>query len=121
MKLCENHWGELKKAIDERGLTNFISPSPEAATKRMAAEIQGTARPETFDPLLYANNAIWNNALNVAGLEVMTPNEDGSERCPVCFLLETCPCKKEDCSYKRWVEYAANDALEATKVQRGTE
>lgn len=110
MKFCRPHWEELKKAVDERGLTPFIASSGAEAVKRMTGE---SAK---FEPLMYAHNAIVSNAMGVAGLVLMENNDDGSERCPICFLVAACQCGKgADCPFNTWITKAADDALEGAK------
>jgi hypothetical protein len=61
----------------------------------------------------------------------MAPNDDGSERCPVCYLKELslaaprCECGDPACtpesraeSFERWIERAADDELERLGAKR---
>lgn len=121
MKFCEKHWERLKGAIDDRGLKPFCATSSEDMGKRMKADLEaaevGREPPATtFEPLMGAHNAILSNTLRAAGLEVMFTKADGSEWCPVCFLM-TCPCGDPACAakYEGWIERAADDMLAAAK------
>lgn len=110
MKFCQEHWEALKKAIDERGLTPFVAADGAEAVKRMTGESP------KFEPLLHAHNAILSNTLRIAGLEVMAPNEDGTERCPLCFLIGRCDCGRgEECPFRSFITKAADEALEGAK------
>ena len=65
-----------------------------------------------------AHNAILSRALDVAGLNLMMPNEDGSERCPLCYMQaeHDAHCKEPGCkqSFETWIGYAADDAKAET-------
>lgn len=115
MKFCADHWAQLRAAIDARGLTPFVPQGGEEAARRMAEGGEGRGG---FDPLMGAHNAIVSNALGTAGLEIMAPNADGSERCPLCYLLSECRCEHRgtpQCPFATWVDRAADDQLARAK------
>jgi hypothetical protein len=92
MKMCQPHWEQLRKAIDERGLSGFINKSGEAATVEITSQIHGTEdKDRPYDPLLAANFAIWSNALKCGGLYLMSGGY-----CPLCELEAHSPAKAED-------------------------
>lgn len=116
MKFCQPHWEKLRRAIDERGLAHLIAKGGEQAARNMAAELRQGASIQSFDPLMAAHNAIWMRAMDVAGLAVMAPNENGTERCPICFLNQAhaaeCqgpPCGlPRDTAFDHWIDRAAD-------------
>ena len=126
MKFCQPHWEKLREAIRVRGLYGLVAKSGEEAMARTVAELETASageaqRPSTFDPLMGAHWAIVNNVGDRVGiLTLMAPNEDGSERCPLCYIQteHDKACHDPSCgSFDRWVEYAADGALaEATKL-----
>ena len=109
MKFCMPHWDALKAAVAAAGLSGFVSQGGEAAVKSM---IDGK-----FDPLLSAHNSIITNVLGVAGLQVMQNNEDGSERCPMCFVKTLCNCGRAECAakFEGWIQRAVDDELAYAK------
>lgn len=111
MKFCTEHWERLRRAIDDRGLTRFVSQSDADLIRKHST---GASPATRYDPLLEAHNAIVANTFAVAGLELFETRADGSEWCPICFLL-TCQCGRPECptEFEGWIENAANDALEA--------
>lgn len=115
MQLCSDHWATLRKAIDERGLRRFVAKDGNTAVNRIRRELEGTAGPDDYDPLMAANNAIWSNAINVGGLAVMAPDAG----CPLCFLNQAHKesCTEEGCefSYDGWIERAANEVDDYVK------
>lgn len=119
MKFCQQHWDKLRDAINARGLGQFVASSGDEATRRMAAELdsKGVKR-TTFEPLMGAFWAISSNAISAAGLEIMAPNEDGTDRCPLCFLLASCSCGLDPCPFATWIDRAADDQR-AHAVQLG--
>jgi hypothetical protein len=116
MKFCQSHWDKLKSAIEARGLMSKVATSGEQAAAQIAA-----GKP---DPLMAAHNAIVSNALGKVGLELMMPNDDGSDRCPICYLVKLslaaprCECGDPACTsqsradnFERWIEHAADDQV----------
>ena len=97
MKLCQDHWAELRKAIEDRGLGGFVSPDGEEAARRMKLEQDNGGRSrESFEPLLQAHNSIMINAVRIFL---------GCEGCPIC-----------NADNSGWViERAADDVLETAK------
>lgn len=113
MRFCMPHWEKLRAAIDDRGLSHLVSRNGQQAMQSFVKDIEGTADPLLdFDPLLAANNMIWSKALEVGGLSIMAPNEDGTDRCPICWLTaeHTRTCTDPACpqDFERWIEYAAD-------------
>jgi len=111
MKLCQNHWDELVQAIKDRGLSKLNSTTSKEAMRRMVDSVGEQAiTASNFDPLINANMAIWSNSIEVVGLEILQ-----LEGCPVCFLIENCGCGSDDCEYRKWVGYAADDQVVEAK------
>lgn len=116
MKFCGDHWSQLRAALDARGLASFIPQVGKEAARRLAAGGEGR---DGFDPLMGAHNAIVANALSTAGMEVMQPAADGTDRCPLCFLLAECRCAHKgtpQCPFASWVDRAADDQLARAKT-----
>lgn len=114
MRFCEDHWTRLRGAIDMRGLSHLVAPDGHVAAQQMAQEVQAGPSPVTYDPLMAAHWAIVSNATKFVGLALLMPNDDGSERCPLCFVtsqhLEHCQdpgCTVKD--YDSWIDRAADD------------
>lgn len=126
MKMCTAHWEQLKEGIKKRGLWPLVATSGEEGAKRLQTSLEaaqkGTDAPkEAFDPLMGAHNAIWGNSLRVLGLGLMTPDEQGNERCPICSIKTACGCKDPVCWTQQvdqpggWLDRAADDMLDAAK------
>jgi hypothetical protein len=143
MSFCQDHWDRLRAAIEERGLSGLIATSPEAAVAQQSAAIErGKMDATTFDPLMDAHWAIFNNAMNtvaraggdplylMAGGQPEDPVTEFAEaegrtwpRCPLCYLGlaheltcndERCTLPKED-GYAWMIDQAASDALDKAK------
>lgn len=99
MKMCKTHWDALRAAIDACGLNKLVSKSGDEVVRRM---VQGGS-----DPLMDAHNLILANALDKGGLAILMDNEDGTERCPVCYL-----------GVPEWIEFAAR-GIAAHYVEQG--
>jgi hypothetical protein len=115
MKFCQNHWNILRKAIDDRGMGHLVAKSGEECVKKLVADIEQPSK-STFDPLMGSHNMILSRALHDYGLEIMMQNEDGSDRCPICFLdaKHKESCIDPGCTWiyeKSWIQGVADDAL----------
>lgn len=110
MKFCDRHWQLLRAAINKRGLTP-LTKSGEAHVAALAEKREGP-----FDPLMGAHNMIVVRVLDGAGLILLVPNEDGTEKCPQCFAQATCTCTRppEECQrdIDAWTDQVADLALE---------
>ena len=119
MKFCQSHWEDLRAKIRERGLYGLVATSGEQAMSQMVKSLEGAAPKSTFDPLMSLHWMIVNRAMSVAGLELMMVNEDGSERCPLCYLIANCPCGQgEACPIRKWPDGAA-DAVREEAIKLG--
>lgn len=90
MKWCDDHWAQLRKAIDDLGMTPLVAKNGEAAHANMVAELeaaqQGVEPPkETYDPLMSSFWAITNRALEMGGPYLLT-----GDLCPLCELNKHC-------------------------------
>ena len=80
MKICQQHWDKLRKAIEDRGLSSFIQTGEQnMATFEAVAEGTHTEKELPYDPLMSCNWMIWGQALKAGGLYLMQGNH-----CPVC-------------------------------------
>lgn len=119
MKMCMTHWNELRDKIRALGLYGLVATSGEQAAAQLVKQIDSGPSKANFDPLMGAHNAIWSNAMGVAGIAVMQPNEDGSERCPLCYLVQSCACGRADaCPFLTWTTRATDD-MKAEAIRLG--
>lgn len=86
----------LRAEVDKHGLTHLVSKDGDEAVTRLVADGNG-------DPLMEVHNMIVARFLDWLGMDLMLPNEDGSERCPLCFGSATCKagphfCGEENCA-----------------------
>jgi hypothetical protein len=112
MKICQMHWDKLRVAIENRGLMQFVAKSGEKAAKQIVKQLEGDNSSSTYDPLMAANFAIWNNALKAFGIEIMYADA----LCPLCLMdnhKKTCTepgCKAQ--GGDDWIQFAADGQLE---------
>lgn len=78
MKICSEHWTELRKALADRGIERLVSQSTEELQERLRNPI-----PANFDPLFAANLAITTQFVENAGIAAMHFNG-----CPVCEAIK---------------------------------
>ena len=119
MKFCQDHWDRLRKAIEDRGLSDLIAPDGATAAAQLADQIEsGGMTPVNYDPLMAAHWAIVSNVGALADglvLTLMMPNEDGSDRCPLCYANTHNP---HGHNYDEWIDRAADDQVEQVKKMR---
>jgi hypothetical protein len=137
MRFCQPHWDSLRAAIAARGLSALVADSGDKAAANLASEVEHGRTIDNYDPLMAAHWAIVNNAMDMAGLVIMT-----EDICPLCYLNEQsraswerglaegmkpgepCPCPDVACaatfpaepsSYDVWIDRAADDQVEVWK------
>jgi len=113
MQICKKHWAELRKAIEVRGLSEFVSKTSEEAANKIQEEVKNGKRltRDQFDPMIAANFALWNNCADVGGIGLLA-----IEGCPLCELIDNCECGKGDaCEFRHWIDCAANEQLQHAK------
>lgn len=109
MKNCENHWSQIRTAIDERGLTKFVAADgKEAASRLLAQQRAGKFTPENFEPLLIAQGMIDRNALACGGSYLLT-----GPYCPLCELEKNKEYVNE--SPEEWIKNAADGTLKCAQ------
>jgi hypothetical protein len=115
VKICQPHWDKLRAAIAEAGMDGLVAKDGDQSAAQLVSGLENGSKKENFDPLMASHNMIVSNALRVRGLEILNPNADGSDRCPLCFLtaehLEQCTdatCKLKD--FDDWIGYAVRDS-----------
>lgn len=77
MRICPTHWMQLRAEIQSRGMWHLVSATKEDAIQSLMNN--------RFDPLIIANDIIAKSATGYGGSAVVDNNDDGSERCPVCY------------------------------------
>jgi len=79
MNICQRHWEDLRKKVDERGMSHLVSSNGEEAMARTLAQLNNEDTSDDWDPLMAAFFAIGQWALNRMGLAVLQPGF-----CPLC-------------------------------------
>ena len=121
VKFCQAHWDKLREAIRARGLYELVAADGTEAVRRTMSELGSVRSKSNFDPLMAAHWAIVNNVMaGPAGLAIMMQNEDGSDRCPLCFIRDDhlARCAVPGCEVKDFdwmIERASDDSLSYAK------
>jgi hypothetical protein len=102
IKICEEHWSQLKTAIVDKGMGHLIKSADEVRLA-IEREINGESQLHDHDPLMSSNWAICSNALEAGGLYLMFGEE---ELCPLCELEKHTPANASD-----WIEPCTNAEL----------
>jgi hypothetical protein len=95
-------------------MESLVATSGEQIAAKTVKEMESGESRDTFDPLMGAHNSIVAVALRRHGLEIMMPNEDGSDRCPFCFLqaIHVAECPDKTCTWtyaESWIPGAVAD------------
>jgi hypothetical protein len=90
MKWCTEHWAQLRKAIEDLGLSHLVAKDGASAHANVVAELEAAAQgvdppQETYDPLMSSYWAISSRALQMGGLYLMS-----GDYCPLCELNKNC-------------------------------
>jgi hypothetical protein len=104
MKMCQDHWDKLRKAIADRGLDHLGAKTGEQASADAVAQIEG--RETEYDPLMSCHWMIATESLKMGGVYMMFQKEDGTEYCPICEALSH-NCGTE----KNWIDGPADAVL----------
>jgi hypothetical protein len=78
MKICPDHWHDLRNAIRQRGLWGLVAPSGYLERQVTEQELAATA---TLDPLKATSLMISDQAVMALGPYLLTCND-----CPLCEL-----------------------------------
>jgi len=122
VRFCEAHWGALREAVLERGLSRFIA----ADTRTLMAKLEagkGThpqAKSSSFEPLFSAFLSIMSRFVSIGAEGALEDhNPDVSPRCPLCFANQEhkAVCTQQGCSFTfdSWIAGAADEQLERAK------
>jgi len=82
--MCQDHWDRLRKALDDRGIGHFGAKNADDAKRTIITQLEGRDDECEFDPLMACWQMIYAEGMKRCGLELMQPNADGSEKCPIC-------------------------------------
>lgn len=79
MKICQDHWHELRNAIRQRGLWGLVAPSGYLTREITAKEFETKPAEATLDPLWAASLMVSQQALMACGSHLLGRND-----CPLC-------------------------------------
>jgi len=79
MKFCQLHWDDLRKAVNDKGMSHLVAQSGEDAMESMVNQIKGEDTSSDFDPLMGAWSAITSQFMQDLGMAAF----DG-DKCPLC-------------------------------------
>jgi len=117
VKICHEHWQQLRWRVCERGLGHLLH-HPHGEFEDLTAELCGRRPvPNPFDPLASCREVAESLALARGGLYLNRPGADGRERCPVCELVR-CECG-EPLALSREEYWPAAIVDTVVKVARG--
>ena len=117
MRFCEQHWRDLKQAIDDRGMVHLVSKDGQTAIETL---LEAPNDVKSFDPLLIATMEIYGTALRYGGAYLAIAKEDGTRYCPLCELVvhKAEEAKKErniDNIAKHWIDGCTDFVLKEAR------
>lgn len=90
MRICKQHWAEMREAIEARGMSGLIAKDGKQAVDDTVADLNKEPDPknERFDPLMSMNWHWGSIALKAGGLGMMGegPESNDGHFCPICEL-----------------------------------
>jgi hypothetical protein len=108
MKMCPAHWSALWDEVKLRCLERFCARTKDTATSKVIND--------EFDPVCAILVEIGRNAFAHVGPECMLPKPDGTLKCPMCELMQACPCDMgERCSVRGWIKLAVADQVQVAR------
>lgn len=111
MKFCQPHWDRLKAEIQSHGVADFIARDGHEAMAQAIGDLKGQRKTrENYDPLASACWMIYGRAIEAGGLYLMTEDEHGKERCPLCELKKHAP-QHPDID-EQWIKGASKAAVD---------
>lgn len=115
MKTCQEHWGMLKKQLNEAGLMKFVANDGVQAADRIRNQIQGDSSNENYDPLMASYFAILSNLIESFGVNAFA---DDAPPCLLCYMNECAKngcgnpeCKEHHHSGDEWIALAVRDQI----------
>lgn len=112
MKFCENHWADLRKAIEDKGMGHLVAKDGQTALASTVAQLEGTDDNSDFDPLMGCYWRINGEILKIRGFMYMA--EDAPHNgCAMCEPDEANP----DWAAK-WIDGCTNEALVEARLRK---
>ena len=108
MKICQDHWHELRNAIRQRGLWGLVAPNGYLVTPTTSQELEANSEKSTLDPLRAISLMISEQAVMVLGSSLLTRND-----CPLCEIEYNLG---QDLSLE-WIETNADTVLALCREQ----
>jgi hypothetical protein len=138
MNMCQEHWGVLRTAIADRGLSALVAEDGEKAAANVARELTDGPSLDSYDPLMAAFYAIGGNGMDFiaknGGNPLALMHDDPTmpfPRCTICYLnwmmdQHDLECTEADCQkpkgelahYDWMIGRAADDQVEAWKAMQ---
>ena len=106
MKICPNHWHEVKNSIRERGLWGLVTPGGYLAANKSPQELEREAAESTLVPLIAASLMIAEQARMAFESYPVT----GSD-CPLCEVEQNLG----DGSAIEWIDTDADLILQVCR------
>jgi hypothetical protein len=106
MRFCNGHWGDLRNAVETKGMSHLIARSEKEAASRIMSEVEGQAKEETFDPLMSCHWMISSEVLKLGGLELLW-----KEHCPLCEVRD----HTDEETVREWIDSCTTSVLKHCK------
>ena len=106
MKICQNHWHELRNAIRQRGLWGLVSPNRYLASHITEQELTAKPSQAPLDPLMATSLMISEQAIMALGPHLLTRPD-----CPLCEVEQNLG----NGSSLGWIEADADMILQVCK------
>lgn len=112
MKMCLDHWNDLRDEIDFQELTEYVAKDGFDCAQRLMTG--------AFEPLMEAHNMIALAVIRACDQGVAELPADADEVCPVCFGNEhhDATCKDDECPIEQGTGHGYADYIIPWSVGR---
>jgi hypothetical protein len=109
MKICLDHWHEMRNAIRQRGLWKLVTQQGSVAAQNSQAEVGAWRMSSTFDPLIAESSMISEQALMALGSPLASSHD-----CPLCSVEQSLGAE----TVLEWIETDADIILQLCRAQK---
>jgi hypothetical protein len=114
IKMCMDHWNELKTAIKAAGMWDMVASDGSEAVNKFVESVDKPTI-ENFDPLITAHNLILQQALRVCGGAILESDDGGT--CPLCAAAD----EVHKMLPANWISGAIGDCIARGEMLKPTE
>ena len=118
MRMCEKHFEALRVALTAVGLGPHMAQDAYDEGRRTMLRLAGDTSVRSFDAMLHTSHMIY----HMAAHQIHTGQLDDFSGCPICKVMEACPCGRPECTpaarEEHWIEGPVQRTIEHARRLR---